>query len=332
MKLPKNNRPVIVGIFIVFGLAILVAAIFTLGGQKKTFVKSFALNAIFNDVGGLSVGANIWFSGMKVGTVKKIGFYGDSKVNVTMSIDKEAETHIHINAKAKIGSDGLIGNKIVIIYGGDSTTPQVEINDYLIVENVLSTDDMLATLQLNNKNLVEITNSFKVISKKIESGDGTIAMLLNDKNMATKLNKTVGTLQTTIDNFKSVSLSSKTVLADVEKLSGKINTPGNSINDLVSDTLVYRQIVGTVAQLKNAATSLNKFTANLKIIGEQASRKNNSLGVILNDTTTANALKNTIRNLESGSQKLDADLEALQHNFLLRGFFKKKAKENEKLK
>ncbi|MBC7720409.1 MAG: MCE family protein, partial [Pedobacter sp.] len=122
----KNNRPVIVGIFVLLGLAILVITIFTLGGQKKTFVKSFTINAVFNDVAGLLKGSNIWFSGVKIGTVKKISFYGSSQVLVSMSIEQEAESHIHKDAMAKIGSDGLIGNKIVVIYGGDSTKPQVE--------------------------------------------------------------------------------------------------------------------------------------------------------------------------------------------------------------
>lgn len=329
MKLRHNNRPVVVGIFILVGLAILVVTIFTLGGQKKTFVKSFTLNAIFNDVGGLAVGANIWFSGLKVGTVKNIGFYGDSKVQVTMSIENDAESHIHVNAKAKMGSDGLIGNKIVIIYGGDSTKPQVGKNDFLMVENALSTDDMLATLQLNNKNLVEITNSFKSISKKIDNGNGTIATLLNDKNMVFKLNKTVENLQIMAENLKVVSLSGKTVLSDFEKFSGKINKSGNSINEFASDTLVYNKIVVTVTQLQNAASSLNKFTANLKTVSDKVNQKDSPIGVLLNDAETANSLKNTIKNLESGSHKLDEDLEALQHNFLFKGFFKKKAKEQE---
>ena len=126
----KHYRPVIVGIFILLGLAILIITIFTLGGQKKTFVKSFTINAVFNDVGGLMKGGNIWFSGVKVGTVKKISFTGNSQVLVSMSIENAVQSHIHKDAKAKLGSDGLIGNKIVIIYGGEASTHQVEKNDF----------------------------------------------------------------------------------------------------------------------------------------------------------------------------------------------------------
>lgn len=323
----KNNRPVIVGIFIFLGLLILVVAIFTLGGQKKTFVRTFTINAIFNDVGGLLTGGNVWFSGVKVGTVKKISFYGDSQVQVTMNIEQDAEAHIHKDAKAKIGSDGLIGNKIVIIYGGDPKKPQVEKNDFLSVERATSTDDMLATLQENNKNLLEITKDFKSISKKIDSGEGTLATLLNDPTIAKKLNSAADNLQETLANLKTVSEGSKNVLANLQDFSGKLNKKGNSINDLASDTVVYKSVKATLAQLNNASNSVTQFTANLKTVSDRLNQKDNAVGVLLNDSETAASMKVTLKNLESGSKKLDEDLEALQHNFLLRRFFKKKEKE-----
>lgn len=323
----KNKKPVIVGIFILLGLGILVLAVFTLGSEKKTFVKSVAINAVFNDVGGLQKGANIWFSGVKIGSVKKISFYGKSQVQVTMSIENDAESYIHKDAMAKIGSDGLIGNKIIIIYGGDSTLPQVEKNDYLIVEKATSTDDMLATLQANNINLLAITKDFKSISKKIDSGTGTLSTLLNDPSMAKKLNSSVDNLQATVANFKVVSASSKNVLASLQEFSGKLNKPGNSVNELVTDTLMFKNIRGSLVKLEQAANEVNQFTINLKNTSEKLNQKDNMAGVLLNDPAAAASVKITFKNLESASHKLDEDLEALQHNFLLRGYFKKKDKE-----
>jgi phospholipid/cholesterol/gamma-HCH transport system substrate-binding protein len=241
-----------------------------------------------------------------------------------MSIEKGVQSHIRKDAMAKIGSDGLIGNKIVIIYGGDPATPQVEKNDVLAVGHPLSTDDMLTTLQANNKNLLQITNDFKNVSKKIDSGNGTLATLLNDRAMADELKSTIDNLQATVSNFKTVSLSSKDVLNNLQDFSGKLNKPGNSINDLTTDTVMYTNIKNTLTQLENAANSVTAFTANLKTASERLNQKTNAVGVLLNDSTAANSIKATLQNLQTSSQKQDEDLEALQHNFLLRGFFRKR--------
>jgi phospholipid/cholesterol/gamma-HCH transport system substrate-binding protein len=327
MNTLKNNRPIIVGIFIFLGIVILFVAIFTLGGQKKTFIRTFTINAIFDDVGGLLIGGNVWFLGVKVGTVKKITFHGDSQVQVTMNIEQDAESYIYKDAKAKIGSDGLIGNKIIIIYGGNPKYPHIEKNDFLSVEKSLNTEDMLAKLQESNKNLFEITNSLKSISKKIDKGEGTIATLLNDPAIAQKLNASADNLQETLANLKTVSEGSKNVLANIQDFSKKLNQKGNSINELASDTVIYKSVKETLSQLDNASDAVTKFTTNLKTVGDKLNQKDNGVGVLLNDSETAATMKTTLKNLESSSKKLDEDLEALQHNFLLRRFFKKKAKQ-----
>lgn len=323
----NNKHSVMVGVFILLGLAILVVTIFTLGGQKKTFVKSFTIRAVFDDVSGLLRGGNVWFSGVKVGTVKSINFQENSQVEVTMSIENDVQSHLHKNMKARIGSDGLIGNKIVVIYGGDSLLSPIDKNDLLIVEPALSTDDMLANLQANNKNLLEITKDFKSISKKIDSGSGMVATLLNDPAIANKLKNTIGNLQSTVSNFKTVSLKSKSVLGNLQEVSNKLNQPGNSVNDLITDTVIYKNIKETLSQLEKAADSLTTFTTSLATASNLLNQKDNVAGLLLNDPEAAASIKITLRNLETSTQKLDENLEALQHNFLLRGFFKKKAKQ-----
>src|SRR5688500_15084950 len=167
MKQSNNKRAVIVGIFIFLGLAILIAGVLTLGGQQNTFQKKITVKAIFDDVGGLQTGNNVWFSGVKIGTVKKMTFNGSSQVEVIMNIEKKAQQYVRKNAKAKISSEGFIGNKLVVIYGGSMQAQPVEEEDVLGVEKGLSTDEMMATFQENNKNLLDITSNFKLISKRV---------------------------------------------------------------------------------------------------------------------------------------------------------------------
>jgi phospholipid/cholesterol/gamma-HCH transport system substrate-binding protein len=323
----KNNHSVIVGIFILLGISIFVVTIFTLGGQKKTFVKTFPLHAVFDNVSGLLKGGNIWFSGVKVGTVKSITIYGHSDVKVDMSVEVKVQEHIPADAKARIGSDGLIGNKIIIIYGGNFNLPHVKDDDNLAVEKALSTDDMLATLQLNNTNLLQITKDFKSISRKIDSGPGLLSTLLNDAALTGKLQYTMNDLQATVSNFKTVSANSKNVLNSLQAFSAKLNTKGNSLNDLASDTFMYKNVKGSLMQLNDASHNVKSFTVSLKQASDRLDQKDNLAGVLLNDPSSAASFKAILKNLEAGSHKLDQDLEALQHNFLLKGFFKKKEKE-----
>ena len=160
MKEVQNKRAIVVGIFIFFGIAILMAGILVLGGQRKTFEKTITLNAIFNDVGGLQKGNNIWFSGLKVGTVKRLKLLSQTQVEVEMRIEKHAEDFIRKDSKAKIGSDGLIGNRIVIVYGGSPNVPPVKAGDTLQTEVPINSAQMMNTLQESNKNLSAITTDW----------------------------------------------------------------------------------------------------------------------------------------------------------------------------
>ena len=176
----ENKRSVLVGLFVLIGIVILVLGIMTLGGQQKKFVKAIHVKAVFDDIGGLQPGNNIWFSGVKIGTVRKINFYGDSQVEVEMNVEEKVVEFIRKNSKATISSDGLIGNKIIVIYGGTTDYPPVEEGDRLEAIMPLDTDKMMETLQVNNQNLVEITNDLKVLTSKIAAGEGIVGAVMTD--------------------------------------------------------------------------------------------------------------------------------------------------------
>ena len=326
MKSTNSNRPVVVGIFIILGLAILVIAVFTLGGQKRTFVKGFTVNTIFDDVNGLVPGDNVWLSGVKIGTVKKISFMQNSKVLVSMVVQRSLEPQIRKDSKTKISSDGLIGNKIVVIFGGTMAQPQIENAQFLQAQAAISTEDMLATLQANNKNILEITNTFSRITHKVDSGKGVIGTLLNDESAVRKINLSLGSLQATMSNLQSVSNRSKAVIENLDAFTAKLNTKGSFADKLSTDTTLFKVLEGTLTQLRDVAITAGQLTDNLKGATERLNDTTNIPGVILNDPAAAASLKRTILNLESSSYKLDQDLEAAQHNFLLKGYFKKKNK------
>jgi phospholipid/cholesterol/gamma-HCH transport system substrate-binding protein len=187
MDKTENKRGLIVGLFLAIGLVVFIVGVFTLGNQSKSFSKSIHISAVFDDVSGLKTGNSVWFSGVKVGSISKIHFIGPGQVDVRMSIDETSQQYVHRNAGVHIGSDGLIGNKIIVIDGGSPQAPVVQDGDVLQTEKITSTDDMLKVLQQNNQNLLSITGDFKLLSRKILQGKGTVGTLMADSAVGTSL-------------------------------------------------------------------------------------------------------------------------------------------------
>src|ERR1700761_1876013 len=186
MDSTENKRAIIVGLFLALGLVVFIVGVFTLGNQSKTFAKSIHISAVFDDVSGLKTGNSVWFSGVKVGSISKIHFIGPAQVDVRMSIDETSKQYVHRNAGVHIGSDGLIGNKLIVIDGGSPQAPIVQDGDVLQAEKLLSTDDITKTLQQNNMNLLAITGDLKKVTKQLAEGKGMVGALLSDSVLAGK--------------------------------------------------------------------------------------------------------------------------------------------------
>lgn len=320
-----NKRAITVGIFIFIALAIFIAGVLALGGQNKTFADTFTVRAIFNDVNGLQPGNNVWLSGVKVGTIKKISFISNAQVEVAVNIEEKYQQYIHKDSKAKIGSDGLIGNKIIVIYGGTPQSPNAQTGDILGVDNGLSMDDMMNTLQENNKNILAITTDFKEVSKGIAAGQGTLGKLLKDEGVVNQVEAMLVSLQST-------SSKADAMVADLADYTSKLQSKGSLTNNLITDTVVFSRLRSTMAQVEQASLTANKLIEDLRNTSQRLNATDGPVGVLLNDAEAAAQLKETLRNLQSSTEKLDENMEAMQHNFLFRGYFKKKEKEEAKAK
>jgi phospholipid/cholesterol/gamma-HCH transport system substrate-binding protein len=319
MKTSNSKRGVVVGIFILIGLGIFVTGVLLLGGQQRTFERKIRIRAVFDDVGGLHEGNNVWFSGVKIGTVRKMQFIGTSQVEVTMNIEKDAQQYIRRNAKARISSEGFIGNKIVVIYGGTTQAPVIDTSDVLGIERGIGPEEIMATFQENNKNLLEITNDFKIISKKIAGGEGSVGRLLTDESL-------YHSLQSTALVLGQASASARKLTAEMADYASQLQRKGSLTNDLITDTVIFSRLRATALQMEEVAGKANAITNNLQQASSKLNDGETPIGTLLNDKEAAADLKITLKNLQSGTEKLDENMEALQHNFLLRGFFRKKAK------
>jgi phospholipid/cholesterol/gamma-HCH transport system substrate-binding protein len=315
----ENKRSVLVGLFVLIGIVILVAAIMTLGGQQKKFVKAIHVKAVFDDIGGLQPGNNIWFSGVKIGNVKTIKFFGDSQVEVELSVEEKVAEFIRKNSKATISSDGLIGNKIIVIYGGTTDYPPVEEGDRLEAIMPLDTDEMMETLQENNKNLVDITNDLKVLTGKIAAGEGIVGAVMTDSTLAVNF-------RTILTNLERASVNSNKMIADLNVFSAKLNKKGTLMNDLVTDTSIVPDLKATMESLRVTSANTQALSKEFAGITDKLNSKDNSLGMLLNDAEFAKSLKKTMENADSASYNLNKGMEALEYTWPFNKGFKRKVK------
>lgn len=322
MKPIQRKRSMIVGAFIFFGVVFLLIAVLTLGGRKKVFDKTITLSAVFNDVTGLLEGNNIWYSGVKIGTVDEIKILRQSKVEVVMKIEKRYKDFILKDSKAKIGSDGLIGNRIVIIYGGTPGMPIVRSGDMLQPEAPLNSAEMMNTLQESNKNLSSITSDFKIVSKRLANGEGTVGALLTNDSMAKHLQATAIMMQNASNNIQRLTEN----LADYTT---KMQKKGALTYDLVNDTMFYTRLKAASLQIHEASENARELTSNLREVSYRLRDSSNLAGVVFQDQETAANLRSAMENIQAGTKKFDENMEALQHNFLFRGFFRKREKQQQ---
>jgi phospholipid/cholesterol/gamma-HCH transport system substrate-binding protein len=183
------------GIFVISGLALLVMGLFFIGKQKNLFVSVFQLKAIFNNVSGLKSGNNIRFGGIAVGTVDGIQLLTDTSVLVDMSIKSEVRKFIKQDATASIGSDGLVGDRVVIISPGTTNQEPVRDNEILHSRTPVETEEILEGLKTSADNAALITQQLAEVAYKINHGRGLISRLLGDSSLGNNLNATLVNLK-----------------------------------------------------------------------------------------------------------------------------------------
>lgn len=322
MRNLNGIKAILTGLFVLAGIAILLTGVFIIGGKDKTFQKSVIVNAVFADVNGLAKGSNIWYAGVKIGIVKKVSFVQNG-VLVSFSIEEDVQQKIRQDTKVKLATDGLIGNKILVLYGGSPASPEVETGNTLAVENGVGTDEIMATLQGNNQNLLAITNDLKSVSRALAEGKGTLGKLLTDPTIN-------NSLQTTMASLNKAGSNAQVLTANLSEFSKKLNNKGYFLNDIATDTTIIASLKETATQLDEMSHVATAAVNNLNATTSKLNSNKSAVGVLLNDEMAAANIQNTLANLQAGTRKLDENMEALQHNFLLRGFFKKRARAEEK--
>lgn len=294
----NNAKKIKVGLFIVAGFVLFVVAIFVLGSKENLFTPTFKLKSEFESVSGLKTGGSVRLNGIVVGSVDGIDIEASNKVLVSMTLEKNIQKFIKKDSKVTIGSDGLVGNKVIDITPGTPGTPEVQNGEMLGSIKPVEVADIMNSLKESSDNASDITKDLSEITSKVNMGQGTLGQLVNNDTL-------YRSIDTTFRSFANYSGQLNVVFAKVtntvDNVSGDLNVLTKQINSISRD-------IAEIVRKMNSSESI--------------------VGTLLTDTVFANNLKSlmqnanmTTQNLETGTFSFAQNMEALKHNFLFKGYF-----------
>ena len=198
----EKGHTIKLGLFVFISIALFTTAIFIIGQRQRLFSKTFQISGMFSDISGLQVGNHVRFAGINVGVVENIYQVTDSVVKVDMLINENAKKFIKKNATALIGSDGLMGSKIVLISPGPPGKPMINNNDYIATSKAVNIDAILVNLKTTSDNAASITGNLSDIMINVRDGKGAIGKLLMDSTFAVTVEQALINIKKGAGGFK----------------------------------------------------------------------------------------------------------------------------------
>ncbi len=314
------------GIFVFAGLLMLIFALYMVGKDTNLFGKNYVLKVRFDNASGLMVGNNIRYAGIQVGTVKKIGFLNDTTIEVTMLIDEKMKSYIHKKDFVSIGTDGLVGNKLINIVPGADRTQLAENDDILIAKENISTDEMLEVLNKTNQNIAIISEDLKISVQRLNNSTA-FWDILNDKTLPKNLTNAMNNVRKATNKADNMVAELQTIVQDIKDGKG-------SLGGILRDTQVLFNLNTAVEKIKLVGDNANSLALELNTLTQGVKRDidsgKGSVNAVLKDSVLVQKLNKSFENIEAGTSNFNQNMEALKHNFLFKGYFKKIEKEKKK--
>ncbi len=232
------------GMFVIIGLVLFIITIYFVGKQKNLFGSTIRLKSKFKTVSGLKAGNNVRFSGIDIGTVREIELMTDTAVMVDLVIKKEVQQFIKSDATASIGSDGLMGDKVLTISPGTGTNNMVKDNDLIASKSAIEMEDVMRSVKASVDNAGIITAQLAQFSYKMNNGNGALSKLVSDEAFSSSLKSTLTNLQTSSNEFAKFTI--------------KMNDGKGALSKLVSDEKFGKTLDSTMSNLQAGSKGLSE--------------------------------------------------------------------------
>ncbi len=224
MKIGAGSK-IKLGVFIFIGIVLFFTGVYYVGKSKNMFDTTFRITGIFHNVGGLQVGNNVRFSGINVGTVDAINIITDTTVHVDVIIEESLQKFIKSDSRAIIGSEGLMGNKVVNITPGSANSKMIEENGMITTIKPIDTDEILKDVKVSIENIKAISTDLGSIMNNIRRGKGTIGTLLVDTVFAGNIKQTISNLN---KGTRGIESTMKSIKSGTDGFNGTVEAINNS--------------------------------------------------------------------------------------------------------
>lgn len=322
----KSVNNIKLGVFVIAGLLLLVLALYMIGKDTNLFSRNFHLRARFENVQGLTTGNNVRYAGIQVGTIKRVKILEDTLIEVTMLIEEKMMPFIHKNDLAGISTDGLMGNKLINIIPAKDRSPLVEDNDILPAKPVTNTDAILETLGSTNDNINRISRDLGLTVERINNSKA-LWTLLDDESLPQNLRASLINTRKATENAKELLSGIQTLVADIKNGQG-------SIGKILTDTSIAYNLEQAILKIQAVGDNANALADELnsitKSVKQDVNNGKGAVNVLLKDSLLSQKLNKSVSNIEEGTASFNESMEALKHNFLLRGYFRKQEKKRKK--
>jgi phospholipid/cholesterol/gamma-HCH transport system substrate-binding protein len=322
----KATNHIKLGLFVLAGLLFLIITLYFIGKDRDLFGRTFILKTRFHNVQGLVPGNNVRFAGIDAGTVRRIVMINDTLVEVVMVIQNKMHPFIKKNAITSIGTDGLMGNKVINIESARNDAPSVLENDVLISRRPLNTDDMLRTLDKTNSDIAVVAENLKMTVWKLNNSTALWA-LLNDKDIPVDIRRSAA-------NIQQATARASAMMADLDQVVSGIKAGKGSLGRIVSDTMLAVKLDEAIDHINGVGEEADKLADQLSNVVTSLQHDMNqgkgTVNALLKDSGMVVKLNNSLSNIERGSDAFNQNMEALKHNFLFRGYFRRLEKQQQK--
>ncbi|MFM7079667.1 MAG: MlaD family protein [Bacteroidota bacterium] len=312
---PNNIR---LGLFVSLGTLILVVVLYLIGSNQSMFSSTIGKSSQFYNVNGLMPGNNVRYAGIDIGTVDKVRIENDSSVSVYMVIEKKHAKYIKKNATASVGTDGLMGNKLVNINPGVGPSEPVVEGDAILSLRPVETDEMIRTLNATNENLEAITSDLRSFTSRINTDKGLLR-LVEDSIAAENV-------RIALQAIREASENANRVTVQIGNLAESINKGEGLAGVLIKDSKTAGDLKSTISNLEEVSDSLNKVVEGLNQFAKGVNNPTGLVYTVNNETALATEVKDGVHNLKQSTELLNENLKAMRKSFLFRKYFKEQEK------